>query len=242
MRVKEHYDNHLGYFYSWMIGDFNEKKNEFLDLCKNQNLYPFDSKIAIDLGAGNGIQSIALAELGFNVIAIDFNQQLLSELDSRKKDLQIVAINSDLRNIIDYGDKNAELIICYGDTIAHLESINEISKLISDINISLVPKGKFILSFRDYSMELTDTKRFIPVKSDSDRILTCFIEYFNKVVRVTDILYEKEDNDWQQKISSYEKVRISKNMILEMLIEKNFDILMDDTINSMITIIGGKNN
>jgi SAM-dependent methyltransferase len=242
MGVKEHYDNHLGYFYSWMIGDLNENKNGFLDLCKKQNLHPLDSKIAIDLGAGNGIQSIALAELGFSVIAIDFNQQLLSELDANKKEHQILTINSDLRNIIDYRGKNAELIICCGDTITHLDSTSEISKLISDVNTSLAPKGKFILSFRDYSMELTDTKRFIPVKSDSDRILTCFLEYFDRKVRVTDILYEKESNNWQQKISSYEKIRISKNMVLEMLIEKNFDILMDDTLNGMITIIGEKKN
>jgi hypothetical protein len=28
MTVKEHYDNHLGKYYSWMAGDFTEKRVE----------------------------------------------------------------------------------------------------------------------------------------------------------------------------------------------------------------------
>jgi hypothetical protein len=28
MAVKEHYDNHLGKYYSWMAGDFTEKRVE----------------------------------------------------------------------------------------------------------------------------------------------------------------------------------------------------------------------
>ena len=87
MTVKEHYDNHLGFFYSWMTGDCEDKKREFTNFCKNNNIYPKESGIAVDLGAGNGIQSVALAELGFKVKAIDFNQTLLDELVSRRNGL-----------------------------------------------------------------------------------------------------------------------------------------------------------
>jgi 2-polyprenyl-3-methyl-5-hydroxy-6-metoxy-1,4-benzoquinol methylase len=45
---------------------------------------------AIDLGAGYGIQSIALANLGFRVRAVDFNRQLLEELSVNKKSLPII--------------------------------------------------------------------------------------------------------------------------------------------------------
>ena len=80
MTVKEHYDNHLGNFYSWMCGNFDEKQRKYQQFFTKNNIVPLSSKIAIDLGAGHGIQSSALAKLGFKVHAVDFNEQLLGEL------------------------------------------------------------------------------------------------------------------------------------------------------------------
>ncbi|MCG6141876.1 hypothetical protein [Leptospira mtsangambouensis] len=34
MNVKEHYTNHFGNVYSWMIGDWKTKESEFLGLIK----------------------------------------------------------------------------------------------------------------------------------------------------------------------------------------------------------------
>lgn len=52
MTVKEHYDNHLGNFYSWMAGDFNTKQNEQQRFFIEQKILPFDTGVVIDLGAG----------------------------------------------------------------------------------------------------------------------------------------------------------------------------------------------
>lgn len=102
------------------------------------------------------------------------------------------------------------------------------------------PPGKLILSFRDYSNPLQDTHRFIPVKSDSNRVLTCFLEYFSDKVKVTDILYEKENDKWHQKISSYEKVRVSQDLIVHLLIESGFAIDFKEVNKGMVSIIGKK--
>lgn len=240
MKTKQHYDNHLGHFYSWMMGDFNQRKNEFLKFCKTQDIIPKHTTQAIDLGAGNGIQSIALAELGFNVTAIDFNQPLLNELNAVKKELPVETVYDDLRNISMYQHKNPELIICCGDTLAHLESEQEISQLFQGIYHSLIPHGKTVLTFRDYSSELTDEKRFIPVKSDENRILTCILEYSENKVKVTDLLHEKTGDQWVQKAGSYEKVRTSGKMIRTMLKLTGFTIVFDEMNPGMITIVTEK--
>ena len=233
MSVKEHYDNHLSYFYSWMLGDFEERKNDFLNFSKEYELLPFSSKSAIDLGAGNGIQSIALAELGFKVQAVDFNAHLLSELNSRKNGLPIEVVNGDIKEILKYKGVEPELIVCCGDTISHLDSLAEIKQLIRDIYTTLTKEGKALLTFRDYSNELFNTSRFIPVKSDSKRILTCFLEYFPNKVRVTDIFHEQKNGSWQQQISSYEKVRISDEIIQNILLETGFEIILNKPFNRL---------
>lgn len=237
MTVKEHYDNHLGYFYSWMSGNPEEKKDEFLTFCKTHHIFPEPTDYAIDLGAGNGIQSLALAELGYKVIAIDFNKTLLDELDAFKKDLQIEIVHDDLRKVLTYKSVNPKLIVCCGDTIAHLDSENDVFNIIGYIYKTLVQKGKAIFSFRDYSTELIDVDRFVPVKSDGERILTCFLEYSDKKIKVTDLLHERSGNGWIQKVSSYEKVRITKEMILNMLNAHGFSLVAEETMNRMISLV-----
>jgi len=225
-----------------MTGDFKEKRDEFTRFCIENEISPVDSGQVIDLGAGNGIQTIALANLGFKVKAIDFNKQLLNELDAKTGSLPVEIIYDDIRQLNKYSQPKPELIICCGDTITHLDSVAEIKALLEDSFNALIPDGKIILTFRDYSNELEDTNRFIPVKSDPQKILTCFLEYFPDKVRVTDLLYEREDDKWIPKVSSYCKIRISRELIMDFLEGIGFEIILDKTVNRFITIIGQKKN
>jgi 2-polyprenyl-3-methyl-5-hydroxy-6-metoxy-1,4-benzoquinol methylase len=236
MTVKEHYDNHLGNFYSWMLGDFEERQNEFLKLLRTMDIVPSSSKIAVDLGAGHGIQSVSLAKSGFKVIAVDFNDNLLSELKINAKGFNIEIVNDDIRNVRQFADKEPELIICCGDTLAHLENKKQVEYLIKDISNLLKKGGKIILSFRDYSKELTGDNRFIPLKSDDNKILTCILDFDKETVRVTDLLYEKTDNNWTQRVSSYDKVRITTMEITDLIEKSGMKIQLNKVINRMTNI------
>ncbi|HEY9489766.1 MAG TPA: class I SAM-dependent methyltransferase [Chryseosolibacter sp.] len=240
MTVKEHYDTHLADFYSWMIGDFDTQQEEFRQFLKNNAIIPSSTKKAIDLGAGHGLQSVSLAKLGFNVTAVDFNKQLLSELEINAKGLNVEILNDDIRNITHFADKEAELIVCCGDTLSHLDNKKEIENLLTAISTILKSGGKALLSFRDYSTALTGDNRFIPVKSDDTRILTCVLDYDNETVRVTDLLIEKTETGWKQKVSSYNKVRISTNQIAKILEASGMKIRLNQVINKMTTILAVK--
>jgi SAM-dependent methyltransferase len=222
MTVKEHYDNHLGNFYSWMVGDFNNRVKEFAKFLSDNKITPFDSGVAIDMGAGHGIQSVALAEAGFRVIAVDFNDQLLQELKENTNGRDIEIVRDDIRSLPKYLVRRPELILCWGDTLTHLESKEEVRQFISDVYTVLIPGGKFLLSFRDYSNALTGTSRFIPVKSDENRILTCFLEYDTDFVTVTDLLHGRSGDKWEQKLSSYRKLRLSAEEACAILIGSGF--------------------
>lgn len=239
MTVKEHYDEHLGYFYSWMLGDFSTKANEFKKFLDDNSISPNTTKIAIDLGAGNGIQSVPLSEQGFKVIAVDFNEQLLSELHSNSKKSDITIINDDIRKVKSFAE-HPELVVCCGDTLSHLDSKQEIETFISDIAGSLIDKGKVIFSFRDYSTALTGADRFIPVKNDESKILTCILDYKDDYVFVTDLLYEKTDAGWQQKVSTYKKVRLLTNDIISYLSLNGFSISFNQIVGRLRTIIAIK--
>jgi SAM-dependent methyltransferase len=240
MTAKEHYDNHLGDFYSWMIGDFGAKQKEFQQFLENNKIFPKSTKTAIDLGAGNGIQSVSLAKLGFRVKAVDFNKQLLAELATNRGDLPVEIVEGDIRAVRKYAGEKPESIVCWGDTLTHLESLGEIEKLIADCTMILADGGKLILSFRDYSAALAGDARFIPVMADDERILTCCLDYETERVRVTDLVHYKTGNCWTQKVSSYYKVRVSPSQIEAIVAENGLKIVFREPVSRQHTIMAEK--
>jgi hypothetical protein len=223
-----------------MTGDIETNKNKFVSFLKNNGIIPRYTKTAIDCGAGNGIQSVALTEVGFVVHAIDFNKHLLNELEINKNEYNINVYHDDIRNIGKYAIIKPEILTCCGDTLLHLSNKNEITDFIKDAKSVLIDDGKLIISFRDYSHELVGIKRFIPVKSDETRILTCVLDYSKEYVTVTDLLYEKENNTWKDKISSYDKVRMLPIEIIDLIKNHKMNINFNKNINGMITIIAEK--
>ena len=127
-----------------------------------------------------------------------------------------------------------------GDTLTHLQSLNEVRELFENIYAVLNPDGLLILSFRDLSHELTGLDRFLPIKSDPDKIFTCFLEYERDHVRVNDIIYEKLNERWSMKKSFYKKLRISHQWTKTCLQKAGFNIEFTDEQNGMVLIFSRK--
>jgi SAM-dependent methyltransferase len=239
--VKEHYENHLSHFYAWEMGDLKVKVDECKRYLQVHGIAPGDiARYALDLGCGHGIQSIALADLKFSVVAIDFSRQLLDELKSNMGNRDVTTIEADITDFNAYPDRPYSLITCMGDTITHLPDYTEVVNCIRNAANLLLAGGQIVLSFRDLTTPLTGTSRFIPVKSDDKRIHTCFLEYFDTHVSVTDLVHEKIDGAWVQKASSYDKLRFSADTIVATLADCNFEVTANEVVNRMVHIIGKK--
>ena len=86
-----------------------------------------------------------------------------------------------------------------GDTLTHLPTLSAVDSLLAAVAAALPRGGVFATTFRDYATsKLEGDQRFILVRADADRILTCFLEYGDHQVIVHDLLHEKEDGRWRQ--------------------------------------------
>jgi hypothetical protein len=94
-----------------------------------------------------------------------------------------------------------------------------------------------VLSFRDYSVPLLDEKRFIPVRSDERRILTCFLEYDTDTVLVHDILHERAGDAWETRISSYRKLRVAPDHVFGSLESYGFETRREPGMRGMVRIV-----
>lgn len=238
--VSEHYEKHLAQYYAWISGGVELKIEENQKFFNDHNIQPSRSALAFDLGAGCGFQSVPLARLGFRVLAMDLSAKMLAQLKKTAENLPIKAICDDLTNFTDYESENIELVVCMGDTLTHLDSLNKVESLLDMVFSALETGGRLILSFRDLTQELLGLDRFIPVKSNETTIFTCFLEFEKDIVKVNDIIYEKNNDQWLLKKSAFQKLRISPDWAQKYLKKIGFKIEFYDEQNGLIFIIAHK--
>jgi hypothetical protein len=173
--------------------------------------------IAVDLGAGFGMHATPLARGGYDVIAIDSSRHLLDVLRADSAGLSIRAVEADLLDFRRHCLVPARLIVCLGDTLTHLAEPAHVEQLCRDISASLEPGGRVFLTFRDYSRAPEGVARFILVRSDADRIHTCFLESNGERLNVHDIVHERDGARWGMQVSSYPKLRLAPGAVAAML-------------------------
>lgn len=238
--VNEHYDTLLAEHYTWMFGSFEARVAEQRALLERLGVARVGAGTAIDLGCGPGFQSVALAQLGFGVTAIDTSDKLLAELDARKGDLPIGAVKGDIRALAGLVDPGAGAVVCMGDTLTHLGSKGEAARLLADVYRVLAPGGTFALSFRDLTTELLGLDRFIPVRSDPDKVMTCFLEYEPETVVVHDLVHARDGAGWTFRKSSYRKLRLDPEWVAGELTEIGFSLRHREVIGRLWTIAAAR--
>lgn len=198
--------------------------------------------IAVDLGAGLGMHSLPLARRGYKVIAIDTYEPLLQELRSRAGSLAIDTVNADLLDLRTHVSQAADVILCMGDTLTHLPDAASVDSLFAAVAAVLSPGGLFVATFRDYvSTPLHGDERFILVRSDENRIFTCFLEYSDKTVLVHDVLHERVAAKWQLRLSSYPKLRLAPEGVVKALTTHGFSVRREAGLSGMVRVVAWLN-
>ncbi|MGW0825106.1 class I SAM-dependent methyltransferase [Streptomyces sp. NPDC002845] len=225
--VSDHYDRFLAEHYTWMLGgDLRTLAAAQRARLTQWDVLPGpDGSSAVDLGCGPGHTSLALAELGFDdVLAVDLSRPLLDELSPHTADLPAVRpVRADLRTALPdlVRPGSAAAVVCLGDTLTHLPTRGDVAALLNDIAAALALDGTAVLSYRDLTVPLTGTDRFLPVRATEDRIMTCFLEYpddYNDyTVVVHDLIHTRDTDtgDWALRAHSYRKLRLAHAWVLE---------------------------
>ena len=237
--VREHYDEVLSQHYSRMFGEFEAKVAEQQALLERLGITPRQGGgLAVDLGCGSGFQSIALARLGFRVLAIDFSHRLLAELNERVRGLPVAAIAGDIRDVAALAPTAVEVVVCMGDTLSHLECEGDLGRMFAGVAARLVVGGRFVLTFRDLSGELHELDRFIPLCSSDDLIMTCFLEYEPTSVKVHDLIWVRQPDGWRFRKGVYRKLRLTPAAVVRQLENAAFTVERHDALTGMVTLVG----
>ncbi|MBI40913.1 MAG: SAM-dependent methyltransferase [Leptospiraceae bacterium] len=236
---EKHYTDLLAPYYTRVYGGREQNYRRAREILIEFGLNP-DVRNgpgnAADLGAGSGFYSVPLADMGYSVVAIDLDETLVDELRQNAKGFSISLHLEDMLQFQKHCTEPLDLVVCMTDTIAHLNSMTEIQLLFDSVQKSLHNEGLFLISFRDQSQDLTGPQRFIPFYSDDSLIATTFVEFQPAHVDVTDLLYIRDTDGWQMKVSSYSKLRLRTEEIKQCL-QAGFTLVSEKNLSGMTYIL-----
>jgi SAM-dependent methyltransferase len=235
----DHYQRHLAPIYLWMCGGADAAFQAGAAEIRALSL-PMHDAVVLDLGAGFGMHAIPLARRGARVTAIDTSPELLGLLDELRGETPVHLVHDDLLSFRVHVKDLPDVILCLGDTITHLPDLDAVEMLVDRAGIELRSGGSFVISFRDYTVPLEGDQRFIPVMSDRNRILTCFLEYAPETVTVHDIVHERDAAGWQTRVSHYQKLRLPPEHLITRLRAHRFNVRREAGLRGMVRLVAQK--
>ena len=240
--MEAHYAEHLGPVYAWMQGNretaLRRSSAELEEMGLPRALSAPLHSTALDLGAGLGLHSVALAKRGFQVTAIDSCGVILEELRSYATGLSINVVDADILTFPAHVSSPCDVIICLGDTLTHLSTFEGVDTLLREAAAALSARGLFAVTFRDYvSKTLEGNDRYILVRRDEHRILSCFLEYGSEHVTVHDILTQREAEHWVRRVSSYPKLRLAPERVISRLEDLGLAARQETAPSGMVRIV-----
>ncbi len=240
--VQDHYASHLAPIYLWMAGGFDSAVATGSSDLAALGVKAGAAMVAIDLGAGFGMHAVPLARAGCAVTAVDDSSILLEELRTRAAGLPIRVMEGDLLNVHRYVTAPPNLVLCMGDTLTHIQSKQEVEGLFAEVSGILAPGGLFAMTFRDYSSPATGDRRFIPVRSDENRIHTCFLEEGPTHTVVHDLVHERAGGAWSLKVSWYRKLRVAPEWAVSVLRKVGLNPTVSAGPRGMVQIVARRNH
>jgi 2-polyprenyl-3-methyl-5-hydroxy-6-metoxy-1,4-benzoquinol methylase len=239
--IQHHYDNILRDSYSWMFGDFDAKVSQTERFFNELNLTPSLNRLAVDIGAGSGFQTIPLLRRGFAVHSVDVSAALLKELQSRVVSQSLFIHQQEATVFLSLFESSIELLVCMGDTLTHFASRAAVTEFFGRAHHKLLSGGQMILSFRNYANAKNGHSEIISVRTEAERSLSCILDYYQEYLRVTDVIREYEGGEWKTRRGIYHKLRLSPQWVEAELKQIGFKAAQVATKDDFILVSAQKN-
>lgn len=123
-------------------------------------------KRVLDAACGSGLQAIALARLGYQVVAADPSEGMLRQAQHNALQQQVQHaihfVNADFDHLHNAVDGPFDALVCKDNALAHLLTDQEIEHALLGFYELLRPGGLLVVGLKDFSSFMEHRPRFLP--------------------------------------------------------------------------------
>lgn len=160
--MNEHQNNFytsVSRYYS-EIFPFNKTQLEFIE----NECGTLKNKSILDIGCATGELAYRLSEKEAHVTGIDLNEDLLEQAAKTKKGPHLQFQKGNMLDLESDFDASAfDTVLCFGNTIVHLSSQQEVLKMFQGVRSTLKKGGAFLLQLLNYDYILAENVKELPL-------------------------------------------------------------------------------
>jgi glycine/sarcosine N-methyltransferase len=125
---------------------------------------PSEGRI-LDIGCGTGSLAAALVREWYDVTGIDSDAEMIRLCRIKTKDLSGVRFAAvDMRDLVQhFPPSDFGCVVCFGNTLVHLNAMEEVSAFIRQVRAVLKDGGRFLLQILNYDHVLDHGVRQLPL-------------------------------------------------------------------------------
>jgi glycine/sarcosine N-methyltransferase len=154
-------------------------------------------KYILDIGCAKGELAFQIANAGAKVTGIDLNEDLLSQAKSNKIHANLHFQIGNMINLEnDFQPAQFNSVLCFGNTLVHLQTIELIQQMLCGVYSVLKPGGQFLLQILNYDYIFGEhVLELPPIETKNIRFVRKYrFEENNPIIRFQTELTIKKEN------------------------------------------------
>lgn len=215
-------------YYDELTANINYRKRAEYFHTIIQKFKTTKENILLDLACGTGSISEEMAKLGYDVIGVDYSEEMLGIAIEKKfnSGLPIQYLCQDMRDIDMFG--TIDVTICALDSINHLASIDDVRKVFQRVSLFAEPDGLFIFDvntlYKHRKILANNTFTY-----ETDNVFCVWensLNHSNDEVKMNLEFFEKLENGLYSRSSDcFSEKAYSENLIENLLTETGFQLI-----------------
>lgn len=119
----------------------------------------------LDIGSGTGTYTIPLAKLGYRMVALDNDHDMIGRLRQKSDalNLEIESFARDMLGLDDLIEDAYDGILCIGNTLPHLKNLSEVETFLRIVYDKLADGGVFIIQTINYDWVYNENISSLPL-------------------------------------------------------------------------------
>ncbi len=157
----------------------------------------------LDLGCGSGGHALYWGDMGMNMVGVDSSAEMVKHAEAlaeqQKLDIEFHCLP--MTNFAKRIQQQFDSVVCVGNTLPHLLTLEDLLLCFEDVAASLKPSGAAVFHCLNYQRILDVKKRDLPVKSrivnDNEYVFCRYYEFGSPHLTFHFVTAVKENGAWR---------------------------------------------
>jgi 2-polyprenyl-3-methyl-5-hydroxy-6-metoxy-1,4-benzoquinol methylase len=190
-----------------------------------------DHPRVLDIACGSGRHSVALAKSGAEVVGFDSSEEMIKAAEDHAEQ-NGVAVEFFLADMLDFADMvrgEFDLVVCLGNSLALLPTIDALTSLLTQVHSLLSKDGQLVYQVLNFQEILSSDFRVFPMKtgateSGNEVVFSRFYDHSGSSTHTKLILtsHVKDKGKWSVVSNSLDVLRLDKATVDRALAASGF--------------------